>query len=207
MYASQFLIVLTTHLMGLISPGPTITMIIRNSFTYTKKENLLTAVGLASATLTHTLLAVLGISAILYKSLIIFNVLKFAGAFYIIYLGYITLTKEKKIDNLSDNVIEKPKSTFNFIRMGFFVNLLNPYTPLFMFTIFTQVISGETSTLVKLLFCGQIALTSFTYFCLVSLLLTNNFVQTKMTLVQNYIRILSGVVLFGMGIALFFAHL
>ena len=71
-----------------IMPGPDNLFVLAQSITQDKKAGIATSLGLCTGLLVHISAAVLGISAIIYQSTIIFTIVKFAGAAYLLYLAW-----------------------------------------------------------------------------------------------------------------------
>ena len=100
----------------------------------------------------HTLAAVLGLSAILMKSATAFEVVKYIGVAYLVYLGIqMLLTKPKKIEQ--PTVEQSPASTS--FRQGFLAEILNPKTALFFLAFLPQFVQhNEQSVTSQLLTLG-----------------------------------------------------
>ena len=81
----------------IILPGPDTAIATKNTVTAGKVGGFKTVLGICSALLIHTSAAVLGLSAIIMKSALLFSVFKYVGAVYLIYLGVkiIMVFKEK----------------------------------------------------------------------------------------------------------------
>ena len=71
-----------------IMPGPDNLFVLAQSITQDKKAGIATSLGLCTGLLVHIAAAVLGISAIIYQSTVIFSIVKFAGAAYLLYLAW-----------------------------------------------------------------------------------------------------------------------
>ena len=89
----------------------------------------------------------LGIGMIISRSIILFNIIKFAGAAYLVYLG-IKMIMTKKAPALEESREVETKA-LEALRNGFFTNVLNPKTTLFIVSLFTQVINPETSKITQ----------------------------------------------------------
>jgi len=93
-------------LLLIIAPGPDNIFVMAQSISYGKKEGIATACGLCSGVTIHTLAASIGLSAILYKSDIAFSILKYLGAFYLLYLAYQSFRSSNEVGSFT-----KPKKT------------------------------------------------------------------------------------------------
>lgn len=133
-------------------PGPAVIITITQTLKSGKKNGIYTALGIGLGDLVHTLAAVLGLSAILMKSATAFEVVKYIGVAYLVYLGIqMLVTKPKKIEQ--PTVEQSPASTS--FRQGFLAEILNPKTALFFLAFLPQFIQhNETSVTVQLLTLG-----------------------------------------------------
>ncbi len=130
-YLAEFITVAVIHLLAVMSPGPDFAMISRNSLVYLRKSGIYSAIGLALGILVHVTYSLVGIGFIISKSIVLFSIIKFLGAGYLIFIGYKSLkAKPRKIDKdqlLKSNDLDK----FTAIQMGFLTNALNPKATLF----------------------------------------------------------------------------
>ena len=98
--------------------------------------------------LVHVTYSMLGIGLLISQSILLFNLVKFAGAAYLIWLG-IGMLRSRKLD--PQQVVAAPQlSDWQALRVGFLTNALNPKTTLFVVALFTQVISPDTASLTQL---------------------------------------------------------
>lgn len=119
----------------IIVPGPAVMFVIARSVEHGRKAGLASVLGVALGSLVHTLFAALGLSAILATSALAFNVVKYAGAVYLIYLGIKTL-RERTPANVTVEIEEKPLG--QIVREGIIVNVLNPKAALFFLAFLPQ---------------------------------------------------------------------
>ncbi|EKU43032.1 LysE family translocator [Lysinibacillus sp. HST-98] len=133
-------------------PGPAVIITITQTLKSGKKNGIYTALGIGLGDLVHTLAAVLGLSAILMKSATAFEVVKYIGVAYLVYLGVqMLLTKPKKIEQ--PTVEHSPASTS--FRQGFLAEILNPKTALFFLAFLPQFVQhNEQSVTSQLLTLG-----------------------------------------------------
>lgn len=84
---SYWLLFLTAALLLNISPGPDMLFLISRTVSHGRKVGLASVLGLGSGALIHTIFVSLGISVIISASILVFNIIKYLGAAYLIYLG------------------------------------------------------------------------------------------------------------------------
>lgn len=127
----------------LVVPGPTIALIISKSVAQGRRVALPMIAGIALGGVLAAGLALTGVSALLLASSTAFNVLKLAGALYLIYLGIRMLfSKPKALSNVESASIE---TAFQSFRDGFLVMLFNPKGILFFAAFVPQFIDPGLS--------------------------------------------------------------
>lgn len=151
------------------TPGPNTLYIIARSIQQGRTAGLVSSLGVETGTLIHIVAAAFGISALLVSSALAFNLVKYAGAAYLIYLGIKTLiTKEKPA--AAQTMGEKSlRRTFS---QAVLVNVLNPKSAIFFFAFLPQFIDTDRgAAATQILFFGAIVVVlGFTSGSLYSLL-------------------------------------
>jgi RhtB (resistance to homoserine/threonine) family protein len=201
LFLAQFLTVALVHFLAVVSPGPDFAMVTRNSIIYSRKTGIYTSIGIALGIMVHVTYSLLGIGFIIAKSIILFNIIKFIGAGYLIYIGYKSLKAQPSEVIASDmNVVKKDISTWESIKTGFLTNALNPKATLFFLALFTQIINPLTPKIVQFAYGIEMMTITFIWFTIVSLFFSNSLIRNRIGKVQHYIERVTGVVLIGLGI-------
>ena len=121
----------------LLIPGPAVLYVVARSVTQGRKAGIVSVCGIHTATLIHILAAALGLSVLVLSSALAFNVVKYAGAAYLIWLGFRKLFGPAEAGPNG----ELPRySHARLFRDGFLVNLLNPKTALFFLAFLPQFV-------------------------------------------------------------------
>jgi len=109
-----------------VTPGPGVLFIVARALALGPRHALVSVAGVAAGNLANAVAAALGLAAVLAASSLAFQVLKWAGVAYLVWLGLAALrsTPAARVDD----VAEPGRSTF---REAFVVALLNPKTTLF----------------------------------------------------------------------------
>ena len=121
----------------IITPGPNQIYIIARSTSQGKKAGILSALGVDTGTLVHVVAAAFGLSVLLASSSFAFNIVRYAGAGYLIYLGFRTWLD--KNDNTEPATIEITSGKRIFFQ-GMLTNILNPKAALFFLAILPQFV-------------------------------------------------------------------
>ena len=137
--------VIGVHLLAVISPGPDLVMAIRNSLTYSRKTGIWTAVGFGLGIAVHVAYSLAGLALIISQSIIVFNIIKYIGAAYLVYIGIKSLLAKKGQAEVYSEEVQEDISALSAVRIGFLTNALNPKATIFFLSLFTMIISPGTS--------------------------------------------------------------
>jgi threonine/homoserine/homoserine lactone efflux protein len=133
-------------------PGPAVLLTISQTARGGMKTGFITGIGIAVGDLIHTIAAVLGLSAILMTSALAFEIVKYLGAAYLIFLGIRTILEKSKKQSKPEEKKIKPGMTF---RQAVLIELLNPKTALFFLAFLPQFVRNNgTSVVFQLLILG-----------------------------------------------------
>lgn len=190
------------HLLAAMSPGPDFFMAVRNSLMYSRKTGIWTAVGFGLGIGIHILYSILGLALLISKSVILFNLIKTLGAFYLMYLGVKSFFSKKSSISLNGVEKEHDISPFQAIKTGFLTNVLNPKATLFFLSLFTLVIGPDTPGHVLLFVSFIMMVNTFLWFALVSVFFTQKHVRRIYERFQNIFNKIFGGVLILIGIKL-----
>jgi len=119
-----------------LAPGPDIVYVAMRGLAQGWRAGLIAALGLITGIFVHILLAALGLSAILASSPILFAVIKYAGALYIIYVGW-QIARSAPPDFHADHTRMKLSRIF---RQTVLMNILNPKVALFFLAFLPQFV-------------------------------------------------------------------
>jgi RhtB (resistance to homoserine/threonine) family protein len=185
-----------------ITPGNDTIFIISRSMAQGKKAGFMSVLGIATGSLIHTALAAFGLSMIIAKSILVFSIIKYAGAAYLLYIGYQMLTDKTRL-NTDVSFAEKTLNLKKIYRDGVITNVLNPKVALFFISFLPQFIDSSVSnTVLPFLKLGITFTITGTIWCLI---LANfaSFLFSKLKhnkTVSNYINKTCGAVLIALGI-------
>lgn len=119
-----------------VTPGPAVLYLVARSVDQGRRAGIVSCLGVFTACLVHVGAATLGLSAVLASSALLFSVVKYAGAAYLLWLGISTLLrKEAPTDRRPE-----PAPLTQVWTDGFVVNLLNPKTTLFFLAFLPQFV-------------------------------------------------------------------
>ncbi len=158
---------------GAISPGPDFAMVLRQSIAHGRAAALMTSAGIASAILVHGAYTLFGLGLIVSQSLLLFSVLKFAGAAYLIWLGVSALRAPAPQPPAQiDAPARRAMGGLRAFRIGFLTNLLNPKAVLFFLSLFTTLVSAATPLGTRGFYVVCMSVMLLAWFALVSVFFT-----------------------------------
>lgn len=203
----QYWLFVTMCILLILLPGPDTAIATKNTLTLGKKGGLKTIFGTCCALLIHTFAAVVGLSAIIAKSALVFSIFKYIGGAYLIYLGvksFISLKKMKKQQQNEDILKNEMKyNEHSCFKQGFLTNLLNPKVAVFFLTFLPQFVDPKNHSFLPFVWMGltYLALTAIWFIFYIFLLnAIRSFMMKPQT--QMVIEGTTGLVLVGFGIKL-----
>lgn len=201
MYWAEFLTVALIHLLAVASPGPDFAVVVRESVAHGRRAGTWTALGVGSAIFLHVGYSLLGIGLIVSQSIVLFNVLKWLAAAYLLYIGYKALRAKPAApgnDTAAGPVVQRsPGAAY---RAGFMTNGLNPKATLFFLSLFTVVINPHTPLAVQAGYGVYLAVATAGWFCLVALLFSHQRVRAGFARMGHWFDRTMGAVLIALGV-------
>src|SRR6266700_4747656 len=192
------LLFLTAATLLAVTPGPGIFYVLARTLSGGKREGVLSAFGTFIGGSIHILAAGLGLSAVRAASATAFAVVKYAGALYLVWLGFRMIrTRNAPMDNASE-----ARNTNHAFRQGVATEVLNPKTALFFLSFLPQFVNPALGSVVmQFLLLGVISVSMNT----IADLLVISFaaplgtrLRTSSRFRRNQ-RVASGVAMMGLG--------
>jgi len=202
----NFYLFLTVSLLINLSPGPDMIYTAARSLSQGTRAGIFSALGIFTGCLFHITAAVFGLSKIIEESVLLFSIIKYAGAAYLVYLGIRSLLSKNKTKKGIDAL---PALTGRRIFLqGMLTNILNPKVAIFFLSFLPQFIDPHSHSLKE-----QIAFLGlwFDVQGMAALMLVacavgafKNILQ-KNTAFWNWQEKITGLILFGLGIKMLFS--
>lgn len=189
-------------------PGPDNIYVLTQSITKSQKTGIAISFGLVSGVWVHTLAAATGLSLILKQSETVFQIVKYFGVAYLLFLTYQAWNDKSQTLELNSEKTES--QSFNFrklARKGFLMNVLNPKVSLFFIVFLPQFVSKDGfSPMIQMLILGVIfMLQAFLIFSAIAM--ASGFFSKYLSKPKTWKikRIVNVVVLLGLAIGLVFS--
>ncbi|HVJ41436.1 MAG TPA: LysE family translocator [Dongiaceae bacterium] len=190
----------------MVIPGPAVILTITRSLTGGRMIGLATGLGIGAGDMIHTMMAALGLSAILMTSALAFSAVKYLGVAYLLYLGLRSMLQKSEAATTIPVATIRPRQAFTQAVMA---EILNPKTALFFLAFLPQFVhAGHGRVILQLLLLGTI-------FVLLSILVTTVIVFAagflrhlgrRFVLLQRWQGKIVGAIYLGLGAKLALQH-
>lgn len=184
---AEFTTITSIILVGIISPGPDFLLITKHSLLFSKKAAIFSALGISMGTMVHTLYSLIGLGFIISESLILFSLIKYLGAIYLVFLAFKSFNSHPQKNSGHKDIKIQTSSTRAFI-IGFLTDITNPKAILFYLSLFTLVIKPTTSISMKMFYGLEVFIFTFIWFSFIVFLLSYHLIANKLQKFQNYLE-------------------
>ena len=169
MTLSIWLTVVSICLLGAMSPGPSLAVVLRQTLSGGREMGLIAAVSHGLGIGLYALLCISGIAVMINTSPLLFTALQWGGAGYLLWMGINGLRARAK----PDATLADPPTTGSAARDGFLVVFLNPKVAVFFIALFSQVIGSETSWLERLAYAATAMFIDMAWYMIVAWFFSN----------------------------------
>ena len=194
-----FIKILIVCLLGAVSPGPSMVVVINNAIFKNRYHGIITSIGHGIGISIYAVFAVIGIGMIIKTNLILFNSIKIVSIIFLIYMGVKSIFNKKSIDFENKNFKGGATSFFQ----GFAISILNPKIFIWFIAIYSQFMSEKNDFLFNAYLVITAGIVDSVWYIFLTILTTssvslnfvkkNNYVLNKIT---GYLFIFLGMALF-----------
>lgn len=196
-------------ILGALSPGPSLVVVIKNTLSGGKSSGYATAVSHGFGVALYAAITATGIGLVITKSPVIYTSIQYAGAIFLVYLGVKSLLSKKSTLDLtqansqelaqsssnSDVNASPRKSIVNGFRDGFLIAFLNPKLALFFLALFSQFVTENASGLQNIIMTATVGIIDALWYCLVTFMLTRGKMIERLKSNSHIIDKIAGVFL------------
>lgn len=183
-----------------LTPGNDTIYILSRTVAQGRKAGIMSVLGIATGSLVHTMFAAVGLSVIIAQSPVLFNIIKYAGAAYLFYIGIRMILSRSSVIKLDQPENEKYNKIY---WQAVLTNVLNPKVALFFISFLPQFIDPAYSNhYLSFIILGLSFTVTGTVWCLV-LAFFASFISASLIKNKNageYLTKACGFILVGLGI-------
>ena len=186
-----------------ITPGSDTIYILSRSISQGKKAGIVSALAISCGSVVHTLFAALGLSIIISQSAMAFNLVKYAGAAYLLFLGIKTLFSKSSLSKI--NEVNTELNYQKIFISGMLTNILNPKVALFFLAFLPQFIDPHYAKhTLSFLILGFTFVFSGTIWCLILAIFSSKLASKLMAHAsfKTYLDKITGFVFIALGLKL-----
>jgi len=177
-------------IVGAMSPGPSMALIIRNSIKYGRMSGLLSSIGHAIGIGIYAAISVVGLQLILINNIFIFNTIQFCGSVFLLILGILFLRNSQ--EKLS---IDNDQKKLNSFFQGFAISILNPKILIWFAAIFSQFIDVSSTNMTKIIMVLMASSIDGLWYIIVTIIVTGFGLKQLLENNSKTIQNISGIVL------------
>lgn len=198
------------HILGmngavLLVPGVNFFLVAKYAITNGFRSSFQCVIGVTAAIMLHVMFAAFSVGAFLSSHPMIFNLIRFGGGLFLLYLGtrfFISSVKSKSLELVStDRDSNGDKSAFS---AGFFTDLLNPFVSIFYISLFSSIKFGETYFFELLIYGTVILLITIVWFGIISAAFSRKIFKSNFQAKTHIINFLSGMAMYYFGLKVLF---
>ena len=186
----------------IVAPGADFALVVRQAIAHGRRAAMLASVGIGCSLLFHISYTILGIGLIVSKSLLLFSLLKWAGAAYLVYLGIVALRAPGLAVDVREDKRADGLSAWKLFAMGFVTNALNPKPVLFFLSLFSLLVSPQTPAVIQAGYGLVMASALILWFFGVSIVFTSRPVRGRFLAMGRWLNRVTGAMFIGLGLRL-----
>ncbi len=172
-------------LLGAMSPGPSMAVVIHNAIFKGRYNGILTSIGHGIGIAVYAMFAVLGLGLIIKTNIFIFNGLKILSIIFLIFIGVKSIFNKEKFNLERKNL---KGNTISFFQ-GFGISILNPKILVWFIAIYSQFMSTDNELIFNIYLVSIAGIIDACWYITLSLAVTTNaalsFFQSKIILIQK----------------------
>ena len=185
-------------LLGAMSPGPSMAVVVNNAIFKGRYNGILTSLGHGIGIAVYATFAVLGLGLIIKTNIFVFNGLKILSIIFLIFIGVKSILNKEKL-NLEKN--DAKENTVSFLQ-GFSISILNPKIFVWFVAIYSQFMSANNELIFNIYLVSIAGIIDACWYIILTLAVTTasalSFFQTKLIFLQKA----QGLFFLGLGFGL-----
>ncbi len=200
----EFLTLFGVFVLAAIAPGADFACVLREATGFGRRAGIFSALGVGSAIMVHVAYTVAGVGLIIAQSILVFTIVKWCGAAYLVYLGLRSLTSRRRLASDGTEIAAatsgQARSAAMSYGIGFLTNLLNPKATLFFVSLFATIVSHQTPVVTQLAYGASLAVFLALWFSFVAIFLTTRSMRAAYERMGHWIDRATGLVLIALGV-------
>ena len=186
----NFLQIFFVCLIGAMSPGPSMVVVINNAIFKNRFNGILTSIGHGIGIGIYAFFAVVGVGLIIKTNIIVFNGIKIISIFFLVYMGIKSILSKNNLDFREGN---KKEGLSSFIQ-GFIISILNPKIFIWFVAIYSQFMSSENDFIFNSYLVFTASIVDAAWYIFLTFIVTSDivlrFLKNKSIIIHRIIGVL-----------------
>ncbi|MFT6190277.1 MAG: threonine/homoserine/homoserine lactone efflux protein [Oleispira sp.] len=180
-------------ILGAMTPGQSLIIILKHSVAGGRLNGLVASLGHGLGVMLYAIATVVGLAVIIQQTPWLFDLIRYLGAAFLVWLGYKALVSKAESSSLltSDDRLSLKQS----FSEGLMISFLNPKLAIFFLALFSQFVDDAAGWQQSVIMVATVAGIDTLWYCLVALILSHSLMLDKLRQNMNIIEKCSGVVL------------
>jgi threonine/homoserine/homoserine lactone efflux protein len=191
MTLTQWLSLLGICLLGAMSPGPSLAVVMKSTLTSGRPGGYVTALAHGAGVALYGLLTITGLAVLITQSPSLYLALQVSGAVYLIYLGIKSLRSNGQAMPGQHSTVHSRNAALE----GFLVAFLNPKLAIFMLALFSQFLQPEFGGREKAIMVATVGITDAGWYALVTTLVSHKAFVARLQRSAQFIDRVFGIIL------------
>ncbi|WP_028865391.1 LysE family translocator [Psychromonas aquimarina] len=180
-------------LMGAMTPGPSLIIVLKHTVSGGRFNGFLTSIAHGIGVAMYALLTVIGLAVIIESTPWLFNLIKYAGVLLLLWLAYKALTSKSSFAEMitQETKVSKRQS----FREGLLIAFLNPKLAIFFLALFSQFVDAQAGWEQNVILVATVSGIDTLWYCLTALLLSQSAILTKLRSNVHIVEKVTGMAL------------
>ena len=178
-------------IMGAMSPGPSLAVILRNTISGGRTQGVMSGIGHGLGITFYAVIAVAGLVAIINTIPNFYSIAQLAGSFFLIWIGGKMIIPFFKNDYAPNKIMQSKKSAHQGFLEGFMIAILNPKIAAWLLALFSQFVQPEALLAEQFVLVSTVGVIDASWYCLVAFLASSDKLIKRLQ--HNYSRIELGM--------------
>ena len=200
MLFSHWITIVSICVLGAMSPGPSLAVVMKNTLEGSRWHGMMTGIGHGIGVGIYASASVLGLAVILQHQPLLFQTMQLIGAAFLFWLGIQSFRSGPSSTN--SIVLENGRTPRQAFYSGFSIAFFNPKIAIFFLALFSQFVDAASSVLVKMLYATTAAVIDLLWYCLVAAVMGHATITTFLKRWMHRIERILGLLLIGVAIRL-----
>lgn len=180
--------------LGALSPGPSLALVVKNTINGGINQGYATAISHGFGVACYAALTAIGIAEVIAKSPTMFSILRYLGAAFLLFLGIRALLSTQNKTGFTNEINTSLSTSVEGWRDGFLIALFNPKLMIFFLALFSQFVGEQTSVQQKMIMVSTVGGIDMIWYLLVVFLLSKGSSIQKLKKRQRLVDLITGFV-------------